>query len=517
MKRRQFLGAGAGVLAAGTVVSANSATRGLSVPASDVYDMGNRRELFVDDFLVDTIEGELNYRLHSPHPQEQVIRQDKPWEGNASSYHTVFKDGDTYRMYYRGHDFDMTGGTLKFTHGECTCYAESKDGIHWEKPQLGLFEFEGSKKNNIVWMGPGSHNFSPFVDERPDCPEDERLKAIGGLAHNGGMRLFKSADGTNWKQVGDKGVITVGAFDSANVAFWDKSIGRYRAYYRIFTGGTTTAKVWKPGGIRAIRTAVSDDLVNWEGFQDLTYGDSPPQQMYTNNVISYHRAPHILVGFPMRYVERGWSPSMKALPDLENRELRSQAHLRYGTALTETQIMTSRDGVKFKRWDEAFLRPGVERSDSWYYGHNNVAWNMALTASRFDNAEDELSFYAESGGWHGAGKILTRHTLRQDGFVSVHSTLKGGRLTTRPLTFSGSELELNLSTSAIGYVKVECLTPEGTAIDAFGIEQADETFGDSLARKVTWEGWSGVKKLSGKPIRLRFTLSDADLYSFKFI
>ena len=99
----------------------------------------------------------------------------------------------------------------------------------------------------------------------------------------------------------------------------------------------------------------------------------------------------------------------------------------------------------------------------------------------------------------------------------MHSTLKGGRLTTRPLTFSGSELEINLSTSAIGYVKVECLTPEGTAIDAFGIEQADETFGDSLARKVTWEGWSGVKKLSGKPIRLRFTLSDADLYSFKFI
>ena len=88
MKRRQFLGASAGVFAAGTVVSANSATRDLSVAANDVYDMGKRRELFVDDFLVDTIEGELNYRLHSPQPQEKVIRQDKPWEGNASSYHT---------------------------------------------------------------------------------------------------------------------------------------------------------------------------------------------------------------------------------------------------------------------------------------------------------------------------------------------------------------------------------------------------------------------------------------------
>ena len=99
----------------------------------------------------------------------------------------------------------------------------------------------------------------------------------------------------------------------------------------------------------------------------------------------------------------------------------------------------------------------------------------------------------------------------------MHSTLKGGRLTTRPLTFSGSELELNLSTSALGYVKVECLTAEGTLIDSFAFEQADETYGDSLSRKVTWGGLSGLKKLSGKPIRLRFTLSDADLYSFKFV
>ena len=202
-------------------------------------------------------------------------------------------------------------------------------------------------------MGPGSHNFSPFVDERPDCPEDERLKAIGGLAHNGGMRLFKSADGTNWKQVGDKGVITVGAFDSANIAFWDKSIGRYRAYYRIFTGGTTTAKVWKPGGIRAIRTAVSDDLVNWEGFQDLTYGDSPPQQMYTNNVISHHRSSYsdwlsnAICGTWLESDDEGFARFGKS-------GIAFAGPLAIRHALTETQIMTSRDGVEFKRWDEAF-------------------------------------------------------------------------------------------------------------------------------------------------------------------
>ena len=207
---------------------------------------------------------------------------------------------------------------------------------------------------------------------------------------------------------------------------------------------------------------------------------------------------------------------MRALPELKKRELRSAAHLRYGTAITETQIMASRDGVTFNRWNEAFLPPGIQRPDSWYYAHNDVAWNMATTKSSLPGAPDELSFYASSGKWHGAGSKLTRHTLRQDGFVSASSPFSGGELLTRPLTFSGRTLAVNFATSAAGTLKVEIQDASGRPIKGFTLKDADETFGNELDRTVSWRGSSDVSRLAGKPIRLRFTLSDSDLYAIKF-
>ena len=99
---------------------------------------------------------------------------------------------------------------------------------------------------------------------------------------------------------------------------------------------TTTKKTWKPGGIRAIRTATSKDFLHWENQADLSYVDSPPEQLYTNQVKPYHRAPHLLIGFPTRYVERGWSDSMRALPEARaSRMARRSRAERYGTAITE--------------------------------------------------------------------------------------------------------------------------------------------------------------------------------------
>ncbi|MDP7275512.1 MAG: hypothetical protein QF363_08540 [Planctomycetaceae bacterium] len=512
INRRIFLGAGLTTAAAFGSLPARERP-GKPKP---VYQMGSRRELFLDDFLVERTRGKLSFELHHPIAREQVIHHTDSWEGTSSSYHSVIQDGDTYRLYYRGFNFNLVNNQIRPTNKEVTCYAESRDGIHWVKPELGLFAHAGSKKNNIIWQGPGSHNFSPFLDQRPGCPANERFKAFGGVKTDGGMLLFSSADGIRWKQVHPKAVITRGAFDSANIGFWDPTIGKYRAYWRYFTAGITEANNWKPAGIRAIRTAVSDDLLTWKDEHDLAYTHSPKQQMYTNNILPYFRAPHILLGFPMRYVERGWSPSMRALPDLKQRKVRAAAHLRYGTAITETQIMASRDGVKFNRWNEAFLPPGIQRPDSWYYAHNDVAWNMVTTKSSLPGAPDELSFYASSGKWHGEGSKLTRHTLRQDGFVSVTSPYYGGELLTRPLTFKGSRLTVNFATSAAGTLKVEFQTPDGKPVKGFTLADADETFGDELDRTLTWRGSSDVSSLAGRPLRLRITLSDTDLYSIKF-
>lgn len=481
---------------------------------SSPIDIGSRREMFVDDHLIESLT-DARRQIHHPTPREIAIVHDAPWEGAGSGYHTVIRDGDLYRMYYRGSKLGVENGKLLLGR-EVYCYAESRDGIQFTKPDLGLHEYEGSKQNNIIWTGVGTHNFAPFIDTRKDCPAESRFKALGGLPSQGGLFAFHSPDGIHWSLLNDQPVVTKGAFDSQNLAFWDQTAGVYRAYFRTFTEGVTTAKEWKPAGYRAIRTATSRDFLMWENEADLTYKDSPVEHLYTNQVAPYFRAPHILIGFPTRYVERGWSDSMRALPERERREERAAAHLRYGTALTEGLLMASRDGVHFERWNEAFLRPGPERPDTWLYGHQYIAWHAVETKSSLTGAANEMSLYASEGSWHGKGNSIRRYTLRLDGFVSVTAPMKGGELITKPLTFAGERLTLNFASSAAGDIRVEIQDGDGMPLGGYALDDCEPVFGDTLDRTVTWKNGGDVSKLAGKPIRLRFVLRDADLFSLKF-
>jgi len=486
----------------------------VTAQGQEPVEIGSRRELFVDGHLIDKLVG-AQRRLHEPVPREVAIVHDAPWEGAGSGYHSVIRDGDVYRMYHRGSKLGVENGRLK-TGKQVYCYAESKDGIHWEKPNLGLFEHEGSKENNIIWTGVGVHNFAPFLDTRPGCPPESRYKALAGTAQEGGLFAFHSPDGIHWSLMRKEPVVTEGAFDSQNLAFWDATAGKYRAYFRTFTKGVTTGKVWKPAGYRAIRTASSSDFLSWGDEADLTYEDSPVEHLYTNQIGPYFRAPHILIGFPTRYIERGWSPSMRALPQLADREQRSAAHIRYGTALTEGLLMASRNGVHFERWNEAFLRPGPQRPETWMYGHNFIAWHAVETKSSLPDAPNELSLYATEGSWTGDSNSIRRYTLRLDGFVSVNAGWKGGELITRPLKFTGDRLGINFSTSAAGGIHVEIQDADGAPISGFALDDCAEVFGDELDRTVEWNDGSDVSSLSGKTVRLRFVLKDADLYALKF-
>src|SRR5271165_1676121 len=150
-----------------------------SSPAVQPIDIGSRLQLMADRTLVDKLGGGTRYDLHRPTPQGIAVVMDKPWEGNAVNYVTVFQDGDLYRLYYRGADVQYSKDDYRETHPEVTCYAESRDGIRWVKPELGLFEFNGSKGNNIVWNGIGTHNFTPFKDTNPGAAPEERYKALG--------------------------------------------------------------------------------------------------------------------------------------------------------------------------------------------------------------------------------------------------------------------------------------------------------------------------------------------------
>ena len=497
------------------------------VSAADTpLDIGTRRELFVDDALVEKLTGKAELRLHQPAPQEIAITHDSPWEGSASGYHSIFKDGDRYRMYYRGWNLTVEGGKLKSDgHPMFYCYAESKDGIHWIKPDLGLHEFKGSKANNIVMVGgpAGSmtldmENAAFFRDDNPQAAPEARYKAMVHSRKPNGLAAFKSADGLHWSLMSDAPVITAGAFDSQNIAFWDSARGEYRAYWRYFTGGETTEKNWKPSGHRDIRMATSKDFIHWENQQNLSYADSPAEELYTNAVTPYHRAPHLLIGFPTRYIERGWSGSMRELPERGHRELRSKFADRYGTALTEGLFMASRDGVTFKRWNEAFLRPGIERPGTWFYGSHYLGWQVVETKSALEGAPDELSFYATENYWTGDSKsgALRRHTLRLDGFVSVQAPMSGGELITKPLTFKGARLTLNFATSAAGGVRLEIQDLNGKALPGFALDDCDPLFGDTLERTVMWKNGADVTALADRPVRLRFVLQDADVCSFQF-
>ena len=154
-----------------------------TVSPKTIVDVGSRLELFVDDFLIDHLSGNAELRLHHPTPKEIVMVHDAPWEGTGSGYHSIFKDGDLYRMYYKAWQIFATDKREK--HPLFCCYAESDDGIHWRKPQLGLYEFQGSKANNIVMISDkiGNVNINAghpavFKDENPDAPPDARYKAF---------------------------------------------------------------------------------------------------------------------------------------------------------------------------------------------------------------------------------------------------------------------------------------------------------------------------------------------------
>jgi hypothetical protein len=368
-------------------------------------------------------------------------------------------------------------------------------------------EFNGSKKNNIIWDGIGSHCFTPFKDANPECGADAKYKAISRGRPQGkkGLYVFKSSDGIHWKLIRAEPVITTGAFDSQNLAFWDSLRGEYRAYVRDFRDG------------RDIRTCTSKDFVNWSEPKFLKYSPSRASQLYTNGVIPYYRAPHIFVGFPTRYVDFAWSESTKQLPQREYRELVASSSRRSGTAFTDGMFMSSRDGSEFNIWPESFIRPGIQRPGSWFYGDNYQNWGIVETKSHLPDAPNELSFYLSEAGRQKNGNRLRRYTLRIDGFVSVTAPLSGGELVTKPLRFQGSQLAINFSTSAAGSIRVEIQNADGKPVPSFTLADCHEQFGDELDRVVSWKSGTEVRRLSGKSIRLRFVLKDADLYSIQFV
>jgi hypothetical protein len=371
--------------------------------AADPIALGNRRELFVDEHLIAKLDGATR-RLHRPMARDVAIVHDAPWEGNISYYHTVFRDGDKYRMYYRGGHSGKRESYPDASKHQLVCYAESDDGIHWTKPSLGLHEFNGSTENNIMWTGIGVHNFVPFRDANPECAVEAKYKAIG--SGKGGLYAFRSVDAIHWELIRDTPVITKGAFDSQNLAFYDTERRRYVDFHRGFNDG-----------VRAIMTCTSPDFLDWSEPEWIEISDGRKEHLYTNQTTPYHRAPHIFMSFPKRFLP-GRNPTGHPL-----------------SGASDIVFMTSRDGRNFDRWSESFIRPGLQ-TERWVNRNNFVNWGIVETASGITGTPDVLTWYSVEGYYQGDDCQMRRYTLRKDGFVSVNAPLQGGELLTKSITFS---------------------------------------------------------------------------------
>jgi hypothetical protein len=444
-------------------------------------DIGSRLELFVDRCLVDKL-GNVNFRLHEP---RQLPVPKSPLVG---AYMTVIKDGDLYRAYYRETDKGRPKKkgirTLSkwWNHEEVYRYAESRDGCEWTFPELGLHEVRGSSKNNVIIADMQhriEHNFSPFLDTRTSVDANERFKALAGSgekAEGEGLFALVSSDGIHWKQKGHTAVIpgshapgSGGGFDSQNASFWSEAENLYVCYFRTW---------WSPfGKLRSIARTTSPDFVNWSKPVEMS-PNLPGEHLYTNQTHPYFRAPHIYIALPTRIVpDRGMS--------------------------TDILLMTTRAGSgEYDRlFTEAFIRPGLDPA-RWGNRSNYAALNVVPTG------QTEMSIYHEHSGH--------RYVLRTDGFVSARAGAREGELLTKPLRFAGNKLIVNYSTSAAGSLRVEIQKPDGTPNPGFRLDDCPAIIGDAIEQPVRWSGDVNLERLAGEPVRIRFVMTECDLYSFRF-
>jgi hypothetical protein len=264
-------------------VEFNATFRKLSVRCR----IGSRRELFVDDALIEKLSGKAELRLHQPVAREIAIDHNEPWEGSGCVYHSVFKDGDLFRMYYAAGQLTVTpNGVDAATHGQFCCYAESDDGIHWRKPKLELHEFQGSTANNIVMIRqkvgdaisePGEP--AVFKDENPDAPPDARYKAL--LPANDCRKITAAADRV---QIAGRAALVadernnVSADDGRSTRRTSRSGMPSRS--NIARTGVTSRKVatTRRSGIRRESRDPHrriEDFIHWTDQHDLRYVDSP--------------------------------------------------------------------------------------------------------------------------------------------------------------------------------------------------------------------------------------------------
>jgi hypothetical protein len=479
-------------------------------------NIADRRQLFVDRALIGQMNN-VSLKLHEPVSGGVAIKIDKPWEGPANFGKSVIHYGGRYLMYYRGWSLKNKDDQIGVG-----CVAESRDGVTWTKPVLNLVRKPEWPDNNIIATDAGVPEFAfpcaPWVDTRPGVPANERIKMfmsqpVSGKKHtamvdpSGPKRLvfWGSADGITFRKLNPQPELVSnlpGCFDGGNTMFWSEAEQQYALYYRC-----------RSQSGRSVARTTSRDFLRWSPPVVMTCGDRPAEQFYVNNTQPYFRAPHLYIAPAARFMEGRRVITAEQAAAVGVKAIGSHSYFScwvWHNDCSDGVLLTSRAGttVYDRTFMETFVRPGP--------GVPNWASrsNYPLTGI-FPCGEDRIMFWVTRQYMQDSLHI-ERLLLRTDGFASVNAPWAGGEMITKLFTFTGKELEINYRTGAPGFVRVEIQDAGGKSIAGYTLDDCPEIIGDEIERIVKWKGGGDVGKLTGQPVRLRFAMKDADLYSFRF-
>jgi len=483
-----------------------AATTAAAAEAPRPRQIGSRTQLLLDERVVATSHN-VRMTMHSPRRDGRVLlTNDQPWESDPDQmvavYCSLLYERGKFRLWYDlGHRSDRTRRVV--------AYAESSDGIHFVKPRLGLVEFGGSKENNVVMPGEIG-GCCVWID--PGAPPEHRYKSQQKVYPSSQFHMYSSPDGIHWKMF-RRITIGAGGWDTQSIIYHDSASRKYLMFTRFWHShrhGTGVA----PDNYRCVRRLESSDLVRWTNQSIVMAPNAADKALYTtpagNPAVDYYGAavfPYRDLTIMLTQAFWHWKPRPSGQKGL-------------APASFDVRLAVSTDSKTFRRvgnW-RPFMAQGADgRFDSRY------VWALPNPVV----VGDEIwIYYAGSNRDHddqldpaAGGRIRTgigRAVLRRDGWVSADADLAGGQLTTSPLKFKGTRLELNAATGGGGSIRVELLDENSRPLPGFSKELALPATGNSLRMPVTWKSGNDLARLAGKTIRLRFHLKDCRLYAFRF-
>ncbi len=488
----------------------------------ETIELGKRREMFWDDYLIDTERTTAFHRSLPALKKESCFLFDRGRELDNVAWTCLAAGERGYRMYYVVWN-ETYDGTNAFV-------IESEDGLTWKRAHVNEPD-SGLEENRIVLPGLEDALFV-FRDPNPACPPEEKYKAAARatcVCEDGekrrGLWSWTSPDGCRF---GPPRLISMhGTFDSMSTVHWAN--GRYVCYHRNQHGlgrdGSVVectdanrigdyVKQLAGKGKRDIRRITSEDFIHWSEPEMIGFDDGAEIDLYDNQIIPYPTAPHILVGFPTRYASRdNWTPNEEQFASswTKKQAKKNYGEWRCGLATTDCVAMHSRDGIVWHRGSEPFITPGYEEEHNWVYGDCYPAYGM------IDSGRETYWMYcAERYRSPGYPKPLYRYEIRRDGLGCIMADGEERVVVTKPLLFEGTVLHLNFESSACGYIRTEVLDADGSALPETYPTKCFEVYGNSVDRSVYFENGTYFLGYMGRPVRLRFTLCEAKLYSMRF-